>query len=497
MNPNAAFQMNVKQPVGTGPATTYANGSTITSDMLKPAVNTPFQTPQVTPAYPVSTLNTGTPAPVDNFQMTQPEVQADSMSTKLQQLNERLVGQSAFKAQQETALGIPELQKTQTDLTSQLNAIKNEALAIPLQLQNDAQGRGITQAGLAPIEAGALRNNAIKALSVNSLLEASRGNLTSALDMVDRAVAQQFDPIKEQIAVTQANLDLILKSPAYSLAEKKRAQAQKDAQDAKLADVKIEEENKKTVQALALQALQNGAPAAVVSKIMSSPDLNTAFTNAQGFGQKETVQSIQEYNFAVKNGYKGSYVQYQNEDANRKAVIAKAGVAGLPYQVVTQIDKLSSSFDSSPIVKNYVEVQNKKLSVDSIIQTGIKGPADLALVFEFMKALDPTSVVRESEYANASNSGNIFAGAYTRFNGYLKPGGGFLPTQVRKDFQTLINSKYNVATQQYDNLRKETARKIEIKTGQAGGSEYITDYAQPTTVTSSTPIEGLRSKYNY
>lgn len=267
MNPNAAFQMNVKQPVGTGPATTYANGSTITSDMLKPAVNTPFQTPQVIPAYPVSTLNTGTPAPVDNFQMTQPEVQADSMSTKLQQLNERLVGQSAFKAQQETALGIPELQKTQNDLTSQLNAIKNEALSLPIQYQEGIKGGNVEEAmRLKPILQDNIRANAIKALSVNSLLEASRGNLTSALDMVDRAVAQQFDPIKEQIAVTQANLDLILKSPAYSLAEKKRAAAQQKQQAAEERAIAQQEQDKKDVYNTALTALKYGAPASLVAK---------------------------------------------------------------------------------------------------------------------------------------------------------------------------------------------------------------------------------------
>lgn len=35
---------------------------------------------------------------------------------------------------------------------------------------------------------------------------------------------------------------------------------------------------------------------------------------------------IGEYNFAVAQGYKGSFSQYQNEDANRKVSIAKAGV---------------------------------------------------------------------------------------------------------------------------------------------------------------------------
>jgi hypothetical protein len=149
---------------------------------------------------------------------------------------------------------------------------------------------------------------------------------------------------------------------------------------------------------------------------------------------------------------------------------------GLPNNIVTQIDKLSSSFDSSPIVKQFNEVLNKKLGVEQIVQTEIKGPADLALVFDFMKALDPSSVVREAEYDTASKSGNIFAGALAKFNGYLKSGGGFLPDNVREEFLNIINKKYGAIEFQYDNLKNEVARKINKKTGSEDGGDYLTDY---------------------
>ena len=189
---------------------------------------------------------------------------------------------------------------------------------------------------------------------------------------------------------------------------------------------------------------------------------------AQGF---ELSQGQSRYEYNPDTG------QYEVVASVAPAPKSISEINNLPYQIVTQIDKLSSSFDSSPIVKNYVEVQNKKLSVDSILNTGIRGPADLALVFEFMKALDPTSVVRESEYESAAKSGNIFAGTFAKFNGYLREGGGFLPEKVRSDFQQLINSKFSVATKQYENLRDETARKINIKTGSDDGSDYLTDYS--------------------
>ncbi|MBU0963159.1 MAG: CHAP domain-containing protein, partial [Nanoarchaeota archaeon] len=145
-------------------------------------------------------------------------------------------------------------------------------------------------------------------------------------------------------------------------------------------------------------------------------------------------------------------------------------------KTISQVDALAKSFDSSPIVKNYIEVQNKKLSVNKIIEANVGGPGELALVYEFMKALDPTSVVRESEYATAAKSGNIFAGVLAKFNGYWKEEGGFMPDQVKESFRTIIGSKFDVIQTQYDNLYNETSRKINMKTGDGDGSEFLTQY---------------------
>ncbi len=152
---------------------------------------------------------------------------------------------------------------------------------------------------------------------------------------------------------------------------------------------------------------------------------------------------------------------------------------GLPTNVNSQIDSLSKSFESSPIVQNFVDVQNKKRSVDAIIEMGVGGPGDLALVFEFMKALDPTSVVRESEYESAAKSGNIFLGTMAKFNGYLKAEGGFLPDSVKNSFKAITNEKYNIVAQQYDNYYNETARKINMKLApynMSDGEDYLVNF---------------------
>lgn len=50
---------------------------------------------------------------------------------------------------------------------------------------------------------------------------------------------------------------------------------------------------------------------------------------------------IGEYNFAVSQGYKGSFIDYQNEDANRKKSIARAGSSGSDgTQKMTESERL-------------------------------------------------------------------------------------------------------------------------------------------------------------
>ncbi len=228
-----------------------------------------------------------------------------------------------------------------------------------------------------------------------------------------------------------------------------------------------------------LKALADGYGITVDAIKAAIPDAELLKNKKEIEANKTTgtkTASIQEYEYAKANGYTGTYNQYQNEDANRKAIAQK--IAGeLSPTVASKVQAQSSAFESSPIVKNYNEVQNKQGSVGRIIDAGVGGPGDLALVFEFMKALDPTSVVRESEYASAAKSGNIFSGIFARFNGYFKEEGGFLPENVKQAFKELVNQKYQVATQQYQNLRNEKARVINKYTGGTDGADYLVDYS--------------------
>lgn len=372
-----AAGLNPLQAEGVTAGTGYSNLA-IDSSILAPVKPVDYTLPNPVPPYPVKDLDVTTPA----LTPTAAEGEASSLNKRLQELNNALVGKSAYQAEQEKAQGIPDLVKTQNDLASKLKTIQNEALAIPQQLQIDATGRGITAGGLAPIQTAALRNNAIQALGVSSLLEASKGNLATAQSLADRAVAQKYDPIIEEINAKTKNLDLILKDPKATLEDKNRAQAQKDAQENNARKIELEKQNAKDIFTIATGAAANssnfkpdGDPAhATISLTLDAISRATTKEEAlkiavsTGLAQPKTLPvSAQEYNFAVANGYKGTYTQYQNEDANRKALAAGGGVGSfIPLTTEDRQGLLSSGFSQAEITS--IESDINKYGLEKVLE---------------------------------------------------------------------------------------------------------------------------------
>ena len=94
-------------------------------------------------------------------------------------------------------------------------------------------------------------------------------------------------------------------------------------------------------------------------------------------------------------------------------------------------DKLRADYSANPMVKASAEMQN----AFNMIESAYKRPSpanDLAMATKYMKILDPTSVVRESEYAMAVNATGLLDKVYNYAN-MIKTGQRLNPTQ-RKDF---------------------------------------------------------------
>jgi hypothetical protein len=164
-----------------------------------------------------------------------------------------------------------------------------------------------------------------------------------------------------------------------------------------------------------------------------------------------TPSAIKEYQFAVGQGYQGSFQDFQL--AQKAAVAPKVmvdmtgGQKGFDNEM-----SLKKSFSAEPVYKAYGEMQSAYGQITDSLKSN--SPAgDLAAATKFMKLLDPGSVVRESELGMAMAA----SGALDRARNYaeLRISGKKLTPDQRKDFQDLSDKLFSTATTAYNAKRGE------------------------------------------
>lgn len=82
-------------------------------------------------------------------------------------------------------------------------------------------------------------------------------------------------------------------------------------------------------------------------------------------------------------------------------------------------DRQSINKDVTGFIKDANLIKNTATDLETLKDIG-SGPASIAAVFKFMKALDPTSVVREGEFATAENSAGIPEGISNFYNRMIR-----------------------------------------------------------------------------
>lgn len=257
-----------------------ADLSTITSDMLQPksSLVVPTAKPDQTPYDQI--INGAISSLPD---LTTKVDTAESNSQKLlkQILSNTadLQGKEQYSQTQQDLAGVNAEQanldalNTQlTDLGAQMKGLTRNSQAIPLKVQQDALGRGQTDAGVSPVQTGLLRENAIKALTLASqgdILGAqitnSESRLARAKENAQKAVDLKYKPLEEQNAMLKDFLDLNDKYITQP-AERKRAEAAKTALDERTRLLAEKKADEKTMNDLIVNAQSQLAPADVVSR---------------------------------------------------------------------------------------------------------------------------------------------------------------------------------------------------------------------------------------
>jgi hypothetical protein len=232
------------------------------------------------------------------------------------------------------------------------------------------------------------------------------------------------------------------------------------------------------VQEMALQAQLDGAPSDVVAAMLGAKTVaEAAILGGQFVGALDREQqraSIAQSNASARNSRasaalnEAELVAYNNAQEDAESGILTGEQVGIAQTI-------NKDFEDEPITKQYNDALSKFIVLEDTLANGIDGIQDLQLVYDFMKAVDPTSVVRETEFAMAAQTGNIFQGTFARFNKSFGTG-GFLPEEVKNDFIRASRQSFSAKETQYMNLKREKANQINQRLGINNGADYLTNY---------------------
>lgn len=165
------------------------------------------------------------------------------------------------------------------------------------------------------------------------------------------------------------------------------------------------------------------------------PDVQTLSSEGN---LKDYPASYQEYLLAKKDGFTGTYNDYQNLDANRKISIARAGASvignsSLNSKEATIFNGIIDKYNKSPLIAAADKMRGYLTTIESAGQGQSTPQKDLNLIYAYIKALDyGESAVREGEINLGMDTGSI----KQQLNAKIQKlsGGGLLDPSQRQNY---------------------------------------------------------------
>lgn len=230
--PQSDLSLRVVSPKPTpAPAISTASYTTPAS-----ASNNPYSFANYYAAHPnanPASSASGTDAAGSTFtpiEATPQQTAVSDLLAKVRDMQTSLIGKSADTTAAEQAAGLDSLRTKLADYSGKMMTLQAEAAAIPIQQQESADGRGITTAMLGRQTEKLLNQNAIQQLQVAASIDATNGMISAAEDKVKRAIDAKYAPVQEQIDAALANIDLLMKDPMTTIAEKNQLLKQQAVQ---------------------------------------------------------------------------------------------------------------------------------------------------------------------------------------------------------------------------------------------------------------------------
>ena len=407
------------------------NNNTITADSLNPVASTAGLPTQQFDNASTSGVTDSVASSISgqfdalNAQVTAGQQNLESSQTDITSLMNSLTGITADTQAAERASGVDTANTNQNaaltqlaNLNAQAQSLNREAQAIPLLTEeNVVKGnRTVTTRGMASLNNKKLRENALRALSIGQQSDIAMANLTgsrvalqAAQDKAQKIVDLKYEPMEAALKIKQQQYDFIKDN--LTAAEKKRGEALQIKLTKEAAELAEKKQKEKDIQGIALEIAKNGGDP---NMIKGAKDLNDAIRLGAKFMSDPLDRLLK--NAQIKQA--GATLRKTNQEIaknNQEIALAKAQIKAAESGTGVSFVQLSKDQQDTTLKlrgtytnesKDFVTVRDAY----NRIKASAADPSaagDLALIFNYMKVLDPGSTVREGEFATAQNSAGI------------------------------------------------------------------------------------------
>lgn len=270
--PSQATTSNVptaEQNLAAYNASKNIGNQTITSNGLKTPTTVPLDTqmPKTDYSSVISNTLADLTTQQNNYQaqVDAYNKQGKETASSVADLQSLLGGRGADTTKIYQEQGVNKVYNQIADIAAQATGLKNEAQAIPIQIQNESVGQGVTDAGIAPIQSARLRDNALKALSLGQQAAIATAQYDKAKNYADQLITAKYDQIEADINSKLANLQA-LKDFDLTPTQKKLADA--TSQRLRYEEMQAQNNKKKEedINNLLFNAYQQEAPKSIVAK---------------------------------------------------------------------------------------------------------------------------------------------------------------------------------------------------------------------------------------
>lgn len=402
--PNTPLNSPITNPAPVAPAITAPTTSTT------PVINANTigtQTPIAVPTTPTTPTPT-TPTPVNqaeqlyNSLQTSPTAAQNTQTSLVQNILNNLSqtsGETAFKTQAQTDAGVftkqADYKKVSDEIAARQAQQAQELGSIGKSPMSFAARSGYESA------VNAAANSDI--LALNAKAQAIAGDYQMAIDTAQRAVDVKYAPIKEQLAIQQAQLTAI--APLLTADEKKQAAIMQIGLDQAKTDQAKKIADEKELKTLITTATGFQAPASLVAqanKIAESNDPQAYYKTVALLGKYLTDPTERSYKIAqtqklladakaanVGDPYETLSYAQQYADTGKIPTGLPKGTFGSVAQLAKDLPK-----QNGQVVSTTTGIKSSKLT--STQEDGIVALYDLTKKIDELKTMYPDSNKNQS-----------------------------------------------------------------------------------------------------